>query len=315
MLVAGQACLIVAFVCALYGVAASLYGARSHRREWVASGRRAVYAMALSTAVAFVLLETAFVRSDFDFAVVASHSSTTTPLFYRLTAMWSSQEGSLLLWLFLLGAWSSLILFITRHRLRVLAPYATGVLLGFGAFFSGLLVFAESPFTRAPMRVSEGAGLNPLLRDPGMMIHPPMLYAGYTLFAIPFAFAVAALITRRLDAEWIRSTRPFTLGGLVRARLRDRARRALVLPRARLGRLLDVGPGGERVADAMADRDGVPALGDDPGAARDAADVERLAGAGDRRAGDPRHVPGALRRAELDPRVRRLHARRAVPDC
>jgi cytochrome c-type biogenesis protein CcmF len=211
VLVAGQACLIVAFACALYGVAASLYGARSRRREWVASGRRAVYAMALSTAVAFVLLETAFVGSDFDFAVVASHSSTTTPLFYRLTAMWSSQEGSLLLWLFLLGAWSSLILFITRHRLRVLAPYATAVLLGFGAFFAGLLVFAESPFTRAPMRVSEGAGLNPLLRDPGMMIHPPMLYSGYTLFAIPFAFAVAALITRRLDAEWIRSTRPFTL--------------------------------------------------------------------------------------------------------
>ena len=90
-----------------------------------------------ATAVAFVLLETAFVRSDFDFAVVASHSSTTTPLFYRLTAMWSSQEGSLLLWLFLLGAWSSLILFITRHRLRVLAPYATAVLLGFGAFFAG----------------------------------------------------------------------------------------------------------------------------------------------------------------------------------
>ena len=85
------------------------------------------------------------------------------------------------------------------------------MLLGFGAFFAGLLVFAESPFGASPMPVSEGAGLNPLLRDPGMMIHPPMLYSGYTLFAIPFAFAVAALITRRLDAEWIRSTRPFTL--------------------------------------------------------------------------------------------------------
>ena len=211
MLVAGQACLIIALACAVYGVAASLHGARSRRREWVASGRRAVYAMALATAVAFVVLEAAFVRSDFEFAVVASHSSTTTPLFYRLTAMWSSQEGSLLLWLFLLGSWSSLILFLTRHRLRVLAPYATAVLLGFGAFFASLLVFVESPFSRAPMVVSEGAGLNPLLRDPGMMIHPPMLYSGYTLFAIPFAFAVAALITRRLDAEWIRSTRPFTL--------------------------------------------------------------------------------------------------------
>jgi cytochrome c-type biogenesis protein CcmF len=153
----------------------------------------------------------AFARSDFDFATVASHSSTTTPLFYRLTAMWSSQEGSLLLWLFLLGAWSSLILYLTRHRLRVLAPYAQAVLLGFGVFFSALLVFAETPFGKSPMPVTEGAGLNPLLRDPGMMIHPPMLYSGYTLFAIPFAFAVAALITRRLDAEWIRSTRPFTL--------------------------------------------------------------------------------------------------------
>ena len=211
MLVAGQGCLIVALGCALYGIAASLYGAQARRREFVASGRRAMYAMAGSTAVAFVLLEAAFVRSDFDFAVVASHSSTTTPLFYRLTAMWSSQEGSLLLWLFLLGAWSSLILFVTRHRLRILAPYAQAVLLGFGTFFASLLVLSESPFAKAPMAVAEGLGLNPLLRDPGMMIHPPMLYSGYTLFAIPFAFAVAALITRRLDAEWIRSTRPFTL--------------------------------------------------------------------------------------------------------
>src|SRR4051794_12664872 len=170
-----------------------------------------MYAMAGATTIAFILLETAFVRSDFNFAVVASHSSTTTPLFYRLTAMWSSQEGSLLLWLFLLGAWSSLILFITRRRLRILAPYAQAVLLGFGAFFASILVLSESPFSKAPMVVSEGVGLNPLLRDPGMMIHPPMLYSGYTLFAVPFAFAVAALITRHVDAEWIRSTRPFTL--------------------------------------------------------------------------------------------------------
>src|SRR4051794_41986443 len=97
-------------------------------------------ARAGATAIAFATLEIAFARSEFDFATVASHSSTTTPLFYRLTAMWSSQEGSLLLWLFLLGTWSSLILYLTRHRLRVLAPYAQAVLLGFGAFFGGLLV-------------------------------------------------------------------------------------------------------------------------------------------------------------------------------
>ena len=211
MLVAGQACLIVAFAAALYGVAASLYGAHARRPEFVASGRRAMYAMAGATTVAFVTLELAFVRSDFEFATVASHSSTTTPLFYRLTAMWSSQEGSLLLWLFLLGAWSSLILYLTRHRLRVLAPYAQAVLLGFGAFFGGLLVFAVSPFGMLATPPVEGQGLNPLLRHPSMMIHPPMLYSGYTLFAVPFAFAVGALVVRRVDAEWIRSTRRFAL--------------------------------------------------------------------------------------------------------
>jgi cytochrome c-type biogenesis protein CcmF len=209
---AGQACLIVALGCAVYGMLASLYGARSGRREWVASGRRAVYAMAGSTAVAFLILELAFERSDFGFALVASHSSTTTPTFYRLTAMWSSQEGSLLLWLLLLGTWSSIILFATRAKLRMLAPYATAILMGFGTFFGALLVFAESPFGASPVRPAEGVGLEPLLRDPLMMIHPPMLYSGYTLFTIPFAFAAAALITRRVDAEWIRSTRPFTLG-------------------------------------------------------------------------------------------------------
>jgi cytochrome c-type biogenesis protein CcmF len=151
------------------------------------------------------------VRSDFTFELVASHSSTTTPLFYRVTAVWSSQEGSLLLWVLLLALWSSAILFLTRRRLREVAPYAAAVLLGFGAFFCGLLVFLESPFTTLAAAPAEGAGLNPLLRHPSMMIHPPMLYSGYTLFAVPFAFAIGALVTRRLGSEWIRSTRPFTL--------------------------------------------------------------------------------------------------------
>jgi cytochrome c-type biogenesis protein CcmF len=210
--VAGKACLILALGVCLYGIGASLYGARSGRREWVASGRRAVYALAGTAVVAFVILEAAFLRSDFSFALVTSHSSTTTPAFYRATAVWSSQEGSLLLWLLLLSLWSSLILFLTRRRLREVAPYATAVLLGLGAFFASLLVFLESPFdgTIGPAP-AEGVGLNPLLRHPSMMIHPPMLYSGYTLFAVPFAFAVGALVARRLNADWIRGTRPFTL--------------------------------------------------------------------------------------------------------
>ncbi len=211
MLTLGRACLILALPIALYGIGASLYGARAGRREWVASGRRAVYAFAGTLVLAFGLLEAAFLRSDFSFALVAGHSSTTTPTFYRATAMWSSQEGSLLLWAVLLAVWSSLILFLTRRRLREVAPYAASVLLGFGAFFVSLLVFLETPFAQASPVPPEGAGLNPLLRHPSMMIHPPMLYSGYTLFTIPFAFAVGALVTRRLGAEWIRSTRPFTL--------------------------------------------------------------------------------------------------------
>jgi cytochrome c-type biogenesis protein CcmF len=208
---AGAICLAAALAICVYGIGASLYGARAGRRDYVASGRRSVYALAGVLAVAMAILQAAFVRSDFSFELVATHSSTTTPLFYRLTAVWSSQEGSLLLWVLLLALWSSAILFLTRRRLREVAPYATAVLLGFGAFFCGLLVFLESPFSTLAAPPGEGAGLNPLLRHPSMMIHPPMLYSGYTLFAVPFAFAVGALVTRRLGAEWIRATRPFTL--------------------------------------------------------------------------------------------------------
>src|SRR4051794_25792283 len=211
MATVGRACLILALATCAYGIAASLYGARARRPDWAESGRRSVYAVAVLTTVAFAILESAFLRSDFSFSVVSTHSSTTTPFFYRVAASWSSQEGSLLLWLWLLSMWSSLVIFLTRRRLRDVAPYATATLLGFGAFFAGLLVFAASPFGVLAVPPQEGVGLNPLLRHPSMMIHPPMLYSGYTLFAVPFAFAVGALAARRVDAEWIRSTRRFAL--------------------------------------------------------------------------------------------------------
>jgi cytochrome c-type biogenesis protein CcmF len=211
MATVGRACLILALAVCLYGIGASLYGARARRPDWAESGRRCVYALAVLSSVAFAILEIAFLTSDFSFSVVSTHSSTTTPFFYRVAASWSSQEGSLLLWLWLLSMWSSLVLFLTRRRLRDVAPYASAVLLGFGAFFGGLLVFAVSPFGVLAVPPQDGVGLNPLLRHPSMMIHPPMLYSGYTLFAVPFAFAVGALIVRRVDAEWISATRRFAL--------------------------------------------------------------------------------------------------------
>ncbi|MBV9338067.1 MAG: cytochrome c biogenesis protein CcsA, partial [Solirubrobacterales bacterium] len=190
MATVGRALLIMALGVAVYGIGASLYGARGDRREWIDSGRRAVYALAGLATLAFAILEAAFLRSDFSFDVVAQHSSTTTPTFYKLAAAWSSQEGSLLLWVFLLSVWSSLILFLTRRRVREIAPYATAVLLGFGAFFTSLAVFFANPFATSAQPPTEGAGLDPLLLHPSMMIHPPMLYSGYTLLTIPFAFAV-----------------------------------------------------------------------------------------------------------------------------
>src|SRR5437660_1225650 len=207
----GRTLLILGLLLAAYGIGASLYGARSGRREWVDSGRRAVYALALVMTVAWVILEAAFWRSDFSFNVVAAHSSTTTPTFYKLAAPWSSQEGSLLLWVWLLSLWSSLILFLTRKRVKEIAPYATAVLLGFAVFFTTLAAFFANPFGTTANPPLEGSGLDPLLLHPSMMIHPPMLYSGYTLLTVPFAFAVAALITGRLNSEWIAVSRRFAL--------------------------------------------------------------------------------------------------------
>jgi cytochrome c-type biogenesis protein CcmF len=207
----GRALLVIGLMVALYGITASLYGARSGQAEFVQSGRRCVYALAALMTFAFAILEAAFLRSDFSFNVVANASSTTTPTFYKLAAAWSTQQGSLLLWVFLLSLWSSLILFLTRNRMREIAPYATAVLLGFGAFFISLTVFFASPFGTSRNPPLQGAGLDPLLLHPSMMIHPPMLYSGYTLLTIPFAFAIGALVTGRLGNEWIAVTRRFAL--------------------------------------------------------------------------------------------------------
>jgi cytochrome c-type biogenesis protein CcmF len=207
----GHACLVLALAVCLYGIGASIYGVRSGLTRWSDSGRRSVYLLAAVLTVAFAVLEQAFLRSDFSFNTVADTSSTTTPTFYKAAAIWSSQEGSLLLWAWLLSLWSSLVLFLTRYRMRDVAAYATAVLLGFGGFFVSLMVFYANPFATTNPAPSEGVGLDPLLRHPSMMIHPPMLYSGYTLCTIPFAFAIGALLARRVDAEWIRAVRRFAL--------------------------------------------------------------------------------------------------------
>src|SRR4051794_24730517 len=174
----GRACLLLALAITLYGIAASLYGARARRREWAESGRRAVFALAGVLTVAFGVLEIAFLRSDFSFDVVASHSSIATPTFYKAAAAWSSQEGSLLLWVWLLALWSSLVLALTRNRAREIAPYATAVLWGFGFFSPWMCVFSPTPSAQPPRGPADGSALNPLPPPPSMMTPPPMLYSG-----------------------------------------------------------------------------------------------------------------------------------------
>src|SRR5579875_2557170 len=167
----GRACLFLVLGVCAYGIVAALYAAKGAkdaraRESWLESARRAVYAVALLTTVAMGVLEVAFLRNDFSFYTVATTSSRTTPTFYRAAAIWASQEGSLLLWTWLLSLWSSLILFLSRRRLLDAAPYAVSILLGFAAFFDSLMVFYADPFNTLARVPAEGDGLDPLLRFP-----------------------------------------------------------------------------------------------------------------------------------------------------
>src|SRR4051795_2547997 len=208
----GSALLALAFVTALAAGTLALWG-RNGDRHRVDLSRRTVYAFCGLLTACVAIIELAFAGNDFGFKIVQEHSSLETPTFYKLAAMWSSQEGSLLLWAWVLSIASSLALYATRNRLREIVPWATAVMMGVAAFFTGLMLFAPDvdPFATLSPVPGDGVGLNPLLQHPSMMIHPPMLYSGYVTTTIPFAFAIGALITRRLDAEWIRSIRRFAL--------------------------------------------------------------------------------------------------------
>jgi cytochrome c-type biogenesis protein CcmF len=213
----GSAALALSFLTMVFAAVAALMGrnrvADPGAERWIVASRRAVYAACGVLTLCVVLIEIAFLSDDFSFKIVQEHSSIETPTFYKLAAMWSSQEGSLLLWAWVLSIASSLALYATREKLREIVPYATAVMAGVASFFTGLMLFAGgvNPFATLDPAPLDGAGLNPLLQHPSMMVHPPMLYSGYVAFTIPFAFAIGALVTRRIDADWIRATRRFAL--------------------------------------------------------------------------------------------------------
>src|SRR5215217_3789383 len=206
----GRAALILSLGLALYATVAGAWAARTHRRRLADSAGNALLAALGSTAVASAVLVSALVRHDFSFTYVAQHTSTQLPTGYSISAFWGGQEGSLLLWLLVLGAYSAAAVFLNRRRAPDLVAWAVPVLGGVSTFFAFMLVAVSSPFgtQTAP---AQGAGLNPSLQNPYMLAHPPLLYLGYVGLTVPFAFGMGALLAGRSDERWIVATRRWTL--------------------------------------------------------------------------------------------------------
>ncbi|QNP40888.1 heme lyase CcmF/NrfE family subunit [Lysobacter solisilvae (ex Woo and Kim 2020)] len=206
----GQFALVLALLIAAVQAILPLVGAQRGIGAWMAIARPAAYAQFALVALAFGVLTYGFVSQDFSIKYVATNSNSLLPMVYRYTAVWGSHEGSLLLWALILAVWTAAVArFSQRLPMEVIAR-VLGVM-GFVAFgFLAFLIFTSNPFERLLPAVAEGRDLNPLLQDPGMIIHPPMLYLGYVGFSVPFAFAIAALLDGRIDARWLRWTRPWT---------------------------------------------------------------------------------------------------------
>jgi len=207
----GALALRLAFVVSIYAFVVAIWGSYSRRRSLVVSARRAVYSSCALVSVATFVLWRALVVRDFSLLYVAEYSSRDLPTGYALAALWGGQTGSLLLWAWILALVAALVEWQNRERNRELMPMVTAVTMGTLNFFLFLLIFISDPFERMVRVVQDGAGLNPLLQNPWMAIHPPALYVGFVTVTIPFAFAIAALATGHLGDVWIRTTRRWTL--------------------------------------------------------------------------------------------------------
>jgi cytochrome c-type biogenesis protein CcmF len=222
--------LLVAFLLALYACAAAAYGSWRRQHRWVASARAAVLLGFPLLTLACASLIYSLINFDFQLQYVTQVTSRSMPLYLRATALWGGQAGSLLFWSWLMATFTFVVMLRDWRRDRDLLPWVVIVCAATLAFFLALILFFENPFLRywrgvtgtvwaamwqpggaLPYVPFDGNGLNPLLRHPGMIIHPPMLYTGFVAFVVPFAFAIAALVTGRGDDRWIRVTRRWTL--------------------------------------------------------------------------------------------------------
>jgi cytochrome c-type biogenesis protein CcmF len=216
----GQVALALALLVSLLQAALPLAGAQRGNAAWMAVARPAAYMQLVLVALAYAILTWGFVQQDFSLAYVAENSNSLLPLMYRYTAVWGAHEGSLLMWTLILAVWTAAVARFSRSLPAHVVARVLGVM-GFVALgFLAFLIFTSNPFERLLPAAAEGRDLNPLLQDPGMIIHPPMLYLGYVGFAVPFAFAIAALLgsgtqhntsgDNRELRDWLRWTRPWT---------------------------------------------------------------------------------------------------------
>jgi cytochrome c-type biogenesis protein CcmF len=211
----GHYALILALCIAIIQGTLPLVGAHQSRREWIMLARPAAQTVFLLLGIAFVILAWSFYSNDFSVLYVAEHSNSQMPVIYRLGAVWGGHEGSLLLWVFLLSTWTFLVALLSKALDEFMVARVIGVL---GLVTTGLLLFViatSNPFERLLPAAQDGRSLNPLLQDPGLVFHPPMLYMGYVGFSVAFAFAIASLLSGRLDAAWARWSRPWTTAAWV----------------------------------------------------------------------------------------------------
>ena len=206
----GHFALILALCVALTQGPLLLTGAHRQRAGWIALARPAAIAQAILIAVAFGCLIATFVLNDFTVLYVAQHSNSLLPLPYRVAATWGGHEGSLLLWSLMLALWSLAAALFSKQLPDAILARVLGVLALISAGFLLFILLTSNPFERLLPGAAEGRDLNPLLQDPGLILHPPMLYMGYVGFSVAYAFAIAALLSGRLDAAWARWSRPWT---------------------------------------------------------------------------------------------------------
>jgi len=206
----GHFALILALILSLVQAVVPLVGARRNSMALMAVGRPAAQGQFFFILFSYVCLTWAFITSDFSVQLAASNSHAETPVMYKITGVWGNHEGSLLLWAMSLSLWTVAVTVFSRHLPDAFLARVLGVLGMVSAGFISFTLVTSNPFERLLPGVAEGRDLNPLLQDPGMIIHPPLLYMGYVGFSVAFAFAIAALMSGRLDAAWARWSRPWT---------------------------------------------------------------------------------------------------------